>query len=139
MKLRGRHANVRSIDVQRKGEEGTVPREFEDCEPTPERQYLQQELREVLTTSISQLPSAYRSVFELRAVDGFSTEETAHALDLSRAAVKSRLRRARLQLRLSLSQRFKSTGEIHTCFEQACPAASRLPVFSDARFHRGAG
>ena len=43
----------------------------------------------------------------LRDVDGLSTEETAETLGLSVPAVKSRLLRARLQLRERLSRYFK--------------------------------
>jgi RNA polymerase sigma-70 factor (ECF subfamily) len=47
-------------------------------------------------------------VFVLRDVEGLSTEETADALDLSIPAVKSRLLRARLQLRERLNKYFKN-------------------------------
>jgi RNA polymerase sigma-70 factor (ECF subfamily) len=51
-------------------------------------------------------------VFVLRDVEGLSTEETAEALDLSIPAVKSRLLRARLQLRERLTKYFrKRNGE----------------------------
>jgi RNA polymerase sigma-70 factor (ECF subfamily) len=46
-------------------------------------------------------------VFVLRDVEGLSTEETAAALDLSVPAVKSRLLRARLQLRERLTRYFQ--------------------------------
>ena len=46
----------------------------------------------------------------LRDVEGLSTEETAEALDLSVPAVKSRLLRARLQLRERLNRYFKRNG-----------------------------
>lgn len=131
MRLRRHRANVISIDDQVESEEGTSPRQLKDCGPTPERRYLQQEMREILATSIGQLPSGYRSVFELRAMQGFSTEETAQALGVSLTAVKSRLRRARLQLRQSLRERFKAPGDLQTQahFEQAYPTSSRLRVF----------
>jgi RNA polymerase sigma-70 factor, ECF subfamily len=44
----------------------------------------------------------------LRDVEGMSTEETAEMLGLSIPAVKSRLLRARLQLRERLAKYFKS-------------------------------
>jgi RNA polymerase sigma-70 factor (ECF subfamily) len=54
-------------------------------------------------------------VFVLRDVEGLSTEETAEALDLSIPAVKSRLLRARLQLRERLSRYFqkRESGDGH--------------------------
>ena len=111
MKLRGRRVNLVSIDDHAESEEGIVPRELEDGRPSPERCYLRQELREILTRSIGQLTPGHRRVFELREVAGCSTKETAHALDLSPSAVKSRLRRARNQLRQSLSQDSKVVKE----------------------------
>jgi RNA polymerase sigma-70 factor (ECF subfamily) len=51
-------------------------------------------------------------VFVLRDVEGLSTQETADALDLSVPAVKSRLLRARLQLRERLSKYFKKAGAL---------------------------
>ena len=50
---------------------------------------------------------SFRTVFVLRDVEGLSTEETAEALDLSVPAVKSRLLRARLQLRERLNRYFQ--------------------------------
>lgn len=47
----------------------------------------------------------------LRDVEGLSTEEAADALDLSIPAVKSRLLRARLQLRERLNKYFKHRGD----------------------------
>ena len=46
----------------------------------------------------------------LRDVEGLSTEETADALELSIPAVKSRLLRARLQLRERLNRFFQKKG-----------------------------
>jgi RNA polymerase sigma-70 factor (ECF subfamily) len=46
----------------------------------------------------------------LRDVENLSTEETAEALGLSVPAVKSRLLRARLQLRERLSRYFRQKG-----------------------------
>ena len=65
----------------------------------------------ILTEAIDGLLPIYRTVFTLRDVDGLSTEETAEALDLSVPAVKSRLLRARLQLRDKLNRFFKRKGD----------------------------
>ena len=77
--------------------------------PNPEQNYNQSELAEILKKTIQGLPQGFRVVFALRDVDGLSTEETAEALGLSVPAVKSRLLRARLQLRERLSRYFKKT------------------------------
>ena len=139
VRLRRHHPRVISIDDQVENE-GHVPLlELEDGRATPERWYLQQELQEILVTTIGQLPSVYRSVFELRAVQGFSTEETAHALDLSRTAVKSRLRRARLQMRQSLTLRFKEAQGKHSHFGRTYRADSDLPGHCNRGNVGGAG
>ncbi|HTE90955.1 MAG TPA: sigma-70 family RNA polymerase sigma factor [Terriglobales bacterium] len=108
MKLRRRRPErTVSLDEEVKTEEDSVPREVADWSPNPEQQYSQAELREILSKTIQGLPPGFRTVFVLRDVEGLSTEETADALDLSIPAVKSRLLRARLQLRERLSRYFQ--------------------------------
>jgi len=111
MKLRKRRtAKTVSIDEDVQTEEDSVPREVADWSPNPEQLYNQSELQEILGKTIQGLPSSFRTVFVLRDVEGLSTEETAEALDLSVPAVKSRLLRARLQLRERLNRYFKRNG-----------------------------
>src|SRR5712672_4602061 len=108
MKLRRRRPErTVSLDEEVKTEEDSVPREVADWSPNPEQQYSQAELKEILTKTIQGLPPSFRTVFVLRDVEGLSTEETAEALELSIPAVKSRLLRARLQLRERLSRYFQ--------------------------------
>jgi RNA polymerase sigma-70 factor, ECF subfamily len=108
MKLRRRKTSKTvSMDEDVETEEGSMPREFADWSPNPEQQYGQSELGEILRKTIQGLPTSFRTVFVLRDVEGLSTEETAEMLDLSIPAVKSRLLRARLQLRERLNKYFK--------------------------------
>ena len=112
MRLRKRRtAKTVSMDEEVQTEEGSLPRDFADWNPNPEQQYKQAELKEILQKTIQGLPPGFRTVFTLRDVEGLSTEETAEALNLSVPAVKSRLLRARLQLRERLSRFFRSTRE----------------------------
>jgi RNA polymerase sigma-70 factor, ECF subfamily len=109
MKLRKRRPErFVSLDEDVKTEEDSMPREIADWSPNPEQQYNQAELKEILGKTIQGLPPGFRTVFVLRDVEGLSTEETADALDLSIPAVKSRLLRARLQLRERLNKYFKT-------------------------------
>ncbi len=85
-----------------------IPQQIEDWRPNPEQQYVREELRELLEKSIAALPAIYRTVFVLRDVEHLSNEETAEALNLTVAAVKSRLLRARLMMRERLSRHFAS-------------------------------
>src|SRR5438270_10245735 len=108
MKLRRRRTGkLVSLDEDVKTEEDSMPREVADWSPNPEQQYSQAELRDILGKTIQGLPPSFRTVFVLRDVEGLSTEETAEALGLSIPAVKSRLLRARLQLRERLNRYFK--------------------------------
>ena len=114
MRLRKRRTGkMVSIDDDIETEEGSVPRDLADWSPNPEQNYSQSELAEILRKTIQGLPQGFRVVFVLRDVEGLSTEETAETLGLSIPAVKSRLLRARLQLRERLSRyfRMKKAGE----------------------------
>jgi RNA polymerase sigma-70 factor (ECF subfamily) len=108
MKLRRRRPErMVSLDQEVQTEEDSMPREVADWSPNPEQLYNQAELRDILGKTIQGLPPSFRTVFVLRDVEGLSTEETAQALELSVPAVKSRLLRARLQLRERLNRYFK--------------------------------
>jgi len=108
MRLRRRRPErMVSLDEDVKTEEDSMPREVADWSPNPEQQYSQAELRDILGKTIQGLPPSFRTVFVLRYVEGVYTEETAEALGLSIPAVKSRLLRARLQLRERLNRYFK--------------------------------
>jgi RNA polymerase sigma-70 factor (ECF subfamily) len=108
MKLRKRRTGkIVSLDEDVQTEEDSVPREVADWSPNPEQLYNQAELKDILEKTIQGLPAGFRTVFVLRDVEGLSTEETAEALNLSIPAVKSRLLRARLQLRNRLTKFFR--------------------------------
>ena len=100
MRLRKRKTSKTvSMDQDVETDEGSIPRDFAEWRPNPEQNYSQSELAEILRKTIAGLPPGFRTVFTLRDIENLSTEETAAALGLSVPAVKSRLLRARLQLR----------------------------------------
>ncbi len=112
MKLRKRKSD-RSVSLDEGIDTGEdiVAREIATWDPSPEEQYSREELSEILDSAVQSLAPPYRTVFVLRDIDDLSTEETAAALDLSIPAVKSRLLRARLQLRDKLTKSFKHKGD----------------------------
>lgn len=69
---------------------------------SPEQQAYDRELGAVLEKAILALSEDHRLVFMLRDVEGLSTEETAHCLNLTEENVKVRLHRARARLRKGL-------------------------------------
>jgi RNA polymerase sigma-70 factor (ECF subfamily) len=61
---------------------------------------------------LDQLPPAYRAVFNLAVVDGFSHEEISAQLGISVGASKSNLSRARQHLKILLSTDFEFSKQI---------------------------
>ena len=112
MKLRRRKTDKSvSLDEQIDTGEDTIVREIAAWDEDPEQRFSREELGSILDRAIQSLEPPYRSVFVLRDIDELSTEETAEALGLSVPAVKSRLLRARLQLREKLTRYFKRKGD----------------------------
>jgi RNA polymerase sigma-70 factor (ECF subfamily) len=112
MKLRKRRSD-RTVPLDEPidtGEDEMV-REIAVWDENPEETYSREELADILDQAIQSLKPAYRTVFLLRDIEELSIEETAEALKLSISAVKSRLLRARLQLREKLTRQFKRKGE----------------------------
>ena len=108
MKLRKRRSGkIFSLDDAVDTGEETVTREIAVWDENPEQRYTREELHTILQQAIDGLAPFFRTVFVLRDVDELSTEETATALGISVPAVKSRLLRARLQLRDRLTRHFK--------------------------------
>jgi len=111
MRLRKRRPNQFSLDEPIESEDDFVPQQIEDWKPSPEQRFAQTEMRDILRSVIEELQPDFRIVFLLRDVEGLSTEETAAAVGISEAAVKSRLLRARLKLRQKLDTRFRQDGK----------------------------
>ncbi|NNE42680.1 MAG: sigma-70 family RNA polymerase sigma factor [Gemmatimonadetes bacterium] len=69
------------------------------------------EMMEILEGLLAELPEDYRVVFTLRDIDGLSNAEVAEVLEISVAAVKSRLHRSRLYLRDRLTRIYGKRGK----------------------------
>jgi RNA polymerase sigma-70 factor (ECF subfamily) len=93
-----------SVDEQRADDEGEYsPKDFADWREIPSEALQRQELREGLKRAIASLPLKYREVLILRDVQQRSIQETARILGLTEGSVKTRLLRARLQMRDALA------------------------------------
>ncbi len=104
MLLRKRKVQFVSIDEPNETEdEPQEPLEIVDWCCLPESELLSSEARRYLDKAIDRLSPNLRIVFLLRDIEGLSTEEAGQALNLSETAVKTRLSRARLQLREQLT------------------------------------
>lgn len=112
MKLRKRRTGkLLSLDEDIDTGEEKVAREIAVWDDNPEQRYSHEEMQAILRQAIDGLAPIFRTVFVLRDVDELSTEEAAEALGISVPAVKSRLLRARLQLRDKLTKFFKRKVE----------------------------
>jgi len=93
-----------SIDEQRSDDEGDyIPKDLADWREIPSEQLQRRELREALKRALDSLDTKYREVLMLRDVQHMSIAETAKVLGITEGSVKTRLLRARLQMRDALS------------------------------------
>jgi len=93
-----------SIDEPRTDEEGDYsPKDFADWREIPSETLKRDVLRNALKQALASLPLKYREVLILRDIQNLSIEETAEILGISEGNVKTRLLRARLQMRDALA------------------------------------
>ena len=93
-----------SLDEQPQDDERDYfPQDLADWREIPSEALQRSELRNALRNAIANLSPIYREVFMLRDVQQLSITETATALGVTEATVKTRLLRARLQVRDALA------------------------------------
>lgn len=106
MKYRKRRDGHVSLDQSQSASEETEPLQIADWAAQPPEDLLTAETRQVMAEGIERLPEELRTVFVLRDIEELSNAEVAEILNLSVAAVKSRLHRGRIQLRERLNRYF---------------------------------
>jgi RNA polymerase sigma-70 factor (ECF subfamily) len=104
MKRRARKHIIESLDEPIATKDGDIRRDVGDPSGDPLTLLILKESREMLDKAMDDLYPSSRAVFVLRHIEGMSTEETGEVLDISLAAVKSRLHRARHALRAKLTR-----------------------------------
>lgn len=78
---------------------------------SPDAEYSRAQIRKLLEQAVAQLPPDFRPVFVLREIEGMSVEETADALGIIAATVKTRLHRAKRRLQQILAPELKTVLE----------------------------
>jgi len=106
MKYRKRRDGHVSLEQSQSGSDDTEALQLPDWTTQPLNELLDAETREVMEEGIAKLPEELRTVFVLRDVEELSNAEAAEILELTIAAVKSRLHRARILLRDRLNRYF---------------------------------
>jgi RNA polymerase sigma-70 factor (ECF subfamily) len=92
-----------SLTFLRKNKSMYVETDIEAADREPDYGSLQNELEaEDLRKLIAELPTGYRIVFNLYAIDGFSHQEIASQLGITESTSKSQLSRARVFLQKKL-------------------------------------
>ena len=100
MRRRKEHARLIEPIIDHEDAEGNyIPRDFADWREIPSETLERKEIREKLAEALESLGQIYRDVFVLRDMQHLSIDETAKALGISTASVKTRLLRARLMFR----------------------------------------
>jgi RNA polymerase sigma-70 factor, ECF subfamily len=102
MILRKRRARPESLIDEPMDGSTTLQWEIADRRPNPEQYYIQSESHRRLQSAISNLPTIYRRVFEIRLRSEGSMKEIAEEAGITIAATKSRLQRARKALHRSI-------------------------------------
>ncbi len=95
LRNRSRNPLVLFQTIRKNWQDEDRPLQFEDHSMRPDDLYRKRHLRELVETSVSQLPEHHREVFVLRELEGKSYEEIAEITSTNLGTVKSRLNRAR--------------------------------------------
>ena len=106
MKYRKRREGHVSLEQSQNTDENAEMLQIPDWSTQPLKELLDSETREVMDEGIQRLPEELRTVFILRDIEDLSNAEVAQILELTVAAVKSRLHRARIALRDRLTRYF---------------------------------
>jgi RNA polymerase sigma-70 factor, ECF subfamily len=99
-----RHAAVVSLQGRSDRDETGYSRLPDDSIEPPSHAALRAEVRRVMERRIDDLPLAFRTVFIMRDVEDMSVQDTADALGIPSATVRTRLFRARALLREALAR-----------------------------------
>jgi RNA polymerase sigma-70 factor (ECF subfamily) len=114
LRRRRLHPEV-SFDVPGETEEAISVFEFKDTGPSPEHICVHRQRYACMLQSIWKLQPPLRQVIEMQMTDNYSIREIAAALEISEAAVKSRLSRARARLASAYAvRRSKWNAHVHS-------------------------
>lgn len=104
-RLRRKSAQVIPLETAMADHDSDIQSRLADApERGPEPSVMREQMRRLMEARIDRLPEAFRLVFVLRAVEEMSVEETAQALRIPEATVRTRFFRARSLLRESLAR-----------------------------------
>lgn len=94
---------MRLEDSSAEGRVGQL--ELPDRRMTPESELGSKQLSEIIRTEVARLPRLFRDILAMRYFDELSIEDVARKNGITVVAAKSRLTRARAELKLRLEKR----------------------------------
>ncbi|MGI4842539.1 MAG: RNA polymerase sigma factor [Janthinobacterium lividum] len=116
-RLRRRQRRDRILHLVSGSEEESMDEALEAAGDAPEEAALRGEARRLIEARIDALPERLRTVFVLRAVEDMSAVETAAALGIPEATVRSCFFRARAMLRTALAHDFDDAAASAFAFD----------------------
>jgi RNA polymerase sigma-70 factor (ECF subfamily) len=127
MRQRSRRVVISVDERASKEDEPYLADVLRDMSPDPETMYARKEALELVRRRLQNLPQPYLKILWLRDIQGFTIEETANALGVSRNTIKSTLHRAHAKL-AGLAATSKADLEGRTVSEDvACGAHLESP------------
>ena len=101
---RRRYFNSDSLDDPLETEDGTIPRPIYDPTENPETLYEKKVIQQVIQRGLLKLREDQRELIVLRDLQGFSYEEIGKMFGLPEGTIKSKLHRARADLKETLEK-----------------------------------
>lgn len=100
-----------SLEEELENEEGSVQRQIADEGDTPEESLLREEQKGEILQALDMLSGEHKAAIVLRDVKGLSYDEIAEILEVSMGTVKSRISRARNQLKTEILKMREQSAE----------------------------
>ncbi len=107
---KGKHSY--SLEEELESEDGSMQRQIADSGDTPEESLLREEKKDEILRALDTLSAEHKAAILLRDVRGLSYEEISEIMELPLGTVKSRISRARSQLKTEILKIRERNGEI---------------------------
>ncbi len=126
MRQRRRGRSVRHADVSLDAPEGESLAENTEPRPGAETKMAERQLARLVQNAVDGLELPYREVLHLRDVEGLTAPEVSKILGLQVATVKTRLHRARAQVRAQIAPLLRNDEPVAASPRGDCPDIVRM-------------
>jgi RNA polymerase sigma-70 factor (ECF subfamily) len=121
---------ILSIDHDFENDDAVVPSELRDMKPNPETICAQAEMAEKVHRVLEQLSPKQRNAMQMCELDGFSVREAAKIMGISTNTLKSRVLRARRNLRVIFGEIYgvRPAGKAAPVVDRLEPTGAAAPI-----------